>query len=64
MYIKRAMPVHPKVLEQDFESSEGALDDIDAILHILRSKESKSELDQKEKDFIMKNIINKYFSTN
>ena len=55
MYIKRAMPVHPKVLEQDFESSEGALDDIDAILHILRSKESKSELDQKEKDFISLN---------
>jgi hypothetical protein len=64
MYIKRAMPVHPKVLEQDFESSEGALDDIDAILHILRSKESKSELDQKEKDFISSKLTILWFEIN
>jgi hypothetical protein len=61
---RRAMPADPRILEQDFESSEDALSDIESLLFILRAKKSKLDITEKEKDFIVTKINRLWFDIN
>ena len=62
--MKYAMPVHPKVLEKDFESDEYVSDDIDRLMGLLSVKNSMSDFSKSDIEFVKSKIQSLWFLIN
>ena len=62
--MKYAMPVHPKVLEKDFESDEYVSEDIDRLMGLLSVKNSMSDFSKSDIEFVKSKIQSLWFLIN